>query len=371
MSRSGWIRLPALGSSGEPFALLLLVLYLPAAGSATSGRAIFEGKGACLACHAIGERGGSLGPELSKIGVIRSPESLRQALVNPDAEIAPEYFTVVAVTKGGQTLRGIALNEDDLSIQIRDSDGNPRSFLKDDLKSLRRERRSIMPSYAGRLTAAEIGDLVSYLRTLRGPPPKIGPGTRQPHHAYSSIEFLDRIGRDAEERPDTLITALEIPAGATVADLGSGTGYYTWRLARAVGPGGKVFAVDVQQAMLDRTAETVRKHQLNNTELVLGDETSPRLPSGALDLVFIAHAYHEFSSPEAVILAVKQSLKPGGRLVVVEFAEGHPFGPLDKAERMTEEQIRAEIEPAGFDLDRVLEIVRIEHCLVFTKREAN
>ncbi len=232
--------------------------------------------------------------------------------MNPDAEIAPEYFTAVAVTKGGQTLRGIALNEDDLSIQIRDSDGNPRSFFKDDLKSLRQERRSIMPSYAGRLTAAEIGDLVSYLRTLRGPPPKIGPRTRQPHHAYSSIEFLDRIGRDAEERPDTLITALEIPAGATVADLGSGTGYYTWRLARAVGPGGKVFAVDVQQAMLDRTAETVRKHQLNNTELVLGDETSPRLPSGALDLVFIAHAYHEFSSPEAVILAVKQSLKPGG-----------------------------------------------------------
>jgi len=254
LSRSGWIRLPALGSSVEPFALLL-ALYLPAAGNATSGRAIFEGKGACLACHAIGERGGSLGPELSKIGVIRSPEFLRLALVNPDAEIAPEYFTVVAVTKGGQTLRGIALNEDDLSIQIRDSDGNPRSFLKNDLKSLRRERRSVMPSYADRLTAAEIGDLVSYLRTLRGPPPKIGPRTRQPHHAYSSIEFLDRIGRDAEERPDTLITALEIPAGATVADLGSGTGYYTWRLARAVGPGGKVSAVDVQQAMLDRTAE--------------------------------------------------------------------------------------------------------------------
>jgi len=198
---------------------------------------------------------------------------------------------VVAVTKGGQTLRGIALN-DDLSIQIRDSDGNPRSFLKDDLKSLRRERRSVMPSYAGRLTAAEIGDLVSYLRTLRGPPPKIGPRTRQPHHAYSSIEFLDRIGRDAEERPDTPITALEIPAGATVAELGSGTGYYTRRLARVVRPGGKVFAVDVQQAMLDRTAETIRKHQLDNIELVLGDETSPHLATGALDLVFIAHAYH-------------------------------------------------------------------------------
>ena len=177
--------------------------------------------------------------------------------MNPDAEIEREYFTVVAVTRGGQTFRGITLNEDDLSIQIRDSDGTPRSFLKDDLKSVRRERRSLMPSYAASLTPAEMDDLISYLRTLRGPAPKIGTRTRQPHHAYSSTAFLDRIGRDAEERPDTLINALEIPAGATVADLGSGTGYFTWRIARAVGPSGKVFAVDVQQEMLDRTAETI------------------------------------------------------------------------------------------------------------------
>jgi precorrin-6B methylase 2 len=240
--------------------------------------------------------------------------------------------------------------------------------LKDSLKSLRREQRSLMPSYAGRLAAAEIGDVVSYLRTLRGPTPKVGPRTRQPHHAYSGIEFLDRIGRDAEERPETLVRTLEIPAGATVGEIGSGTGYFTWRLARAVGPSGKVLAVDVQQAMLDRTADTVRKHQLSNVELKLGEEADPRLPRALLDMVFIAHAYHEFSNPEAMILAVKQSLKPGGRLVIVEFAEDHPFGPLDKAERMTEEQLRAEIEPAGFDLDRVLDIVPIEHCLVFTKR---
>jgi putative heme-binding domain-containing protein len=349
----------------------LLVLCVPAAGDATSGRAILEGKGTCLTCHAINGHGGSLGPDLSKIGVMRTAESLRLALVNPDSEIDKEYFTVVAVTKRGLTVRGIALNEDDLSIQIRDSDGNPRSFLKDDLKSVRREQRSLMPSYASRLTATEIADVVSYLRTLRGPAPTISTRTRQPHHAYSSIAFLDRIGRDAEERPDTLINALEIPAGTMAAEVGSGTGYFTWRLARAIGPSGKVFAVDVQQEMLDRTAETIKKHQLNNVEFVLGDEGSPRLPTGALDLVFIAHAYHEFSNPEAMIAAVNQSLKPGGRLVIVEFAEGHPFGPLDKTERMTEEQIRAEIEPAGFDLDRVPDIVRIEQCLIFTKRQVN
>jgi ubiquinone/menaquinone biosynthesis C-methylase UbiE len=212
---------------------------------------------------------------------------------------------------------------------------------------------------------------VSYLRTLRGPAPKVGPRTRQPHHAYSGVAFLDRIGRDAEERPETLINALEIPAGSTVAEIGSGTGYYTWRLARTIGPAGKLFAVDVQQAMLDRTAATIRKHQLGNVELVLGDETSPRLPMGTLDLVFIANAYHEFSNPEAILAAVVQSLKPGGRLVVVEYAEGHTFGPLDQADRMTEDQTRSEIEPVGFDLDRVLDIVPIEHCSIFTKRQTD
>jgi len=358
LSRLGWTKLA-----------VLLALCIPAVGDAFSGKAIFEGKGACQTCHAIAGRGGSLGPDLGRIGVARSAEFLRLALLNPDAEIDSAYLTVVVVTKSGETVRGIALNEDDLSLQIRDSAGNLRSFLKDDLKSVGREQRSLMPSYAARLTAAEIGDLVSYLRTLRGPAPKVGTRTRQPHHAYSGVAFLDRIGRDAEERPETLINALEIPAGSTVAEIGSGTGYYTWRLARTVGPSGKLFAVDVQQAMLDRTAETIRKYQLGNVELVLGDETSPHLPSKALDLVFIANAYHEFSNPEAILAAAVQSLRPGGRLVVIEYAEGHPFGPLDKAQRMTEEQIRSEIEPAGFDLDRALDIVPIEHCLIFTRRQ--
>ena len=338
------------------------------AGDATAGPALFEGKGECLTCHSIAGHGGSIGPELSKIGITRTRESLRLALVNPSAEIEKEYFTVVVVTKRGQTFRGIALNEDDLSIQIRDATGNPRSFLKDDLKSAPRQPISLMPSYAARLSPGEIDDLVSYLRTLRGPAPLITQRTRQPHHAYSDAAFLDRIGRDAEERPDTLINSLQIPAGATVAEIGSGTGYYTWRLARSVGLAGKIYAVDVQQTMLDRAAQTVGKHQFSNVEFVLGEESDVHLPAAALDLILMAHSYHEFSNPEAMTRGARESLKPGGRLVIVEYAEGRPFGPLDKTERMTLEQIRAEIEPLGFDLDRVLDILPIEHCLIFSKR---
>ncbi len=196
-------------------------------GSAAAGKAIFEGKGDCGSCHSVGDRGASLGPDLGDIGVTRTPRSLRLALTDPDAEIFKEYYTAVIETKSGETIRGIALNEDDLSIQIRDINGYPRSFLKDDIKSSHHEERSLMPSYTSRLSAAEIDDVVAYLRSLKGPPlPSDAKHPRQPNHPYSDVSFLNRIGRDAEERPDSLVNMLEIPAGATVAEIGSGTGYF-------------------------------------------------------------------------------------------------------------------------------------------------
>ncbi len=320
----------------KPIAPAVLALTLAAqtgplrvTGHAAAGKAIFDGKGGCGACHSIGDRGASLGPDLGDIGIRRSAKSLRLSLIDPNAEIYPEYYTVVVITKGGETVQGLALNEDDLSIQIRDINGNPRSFLKDSPVAKR---------------------------------------TRQPNHAYSDVTFLNRIGRDAEERPDSLVNALEIPVGASVSEIGCGTGYFTWRLADKVGPTGKVFAVDVQQKMLDLTAETIRKHQLSNVELVLGGETDPHLTAASLDLVLIAYAYHEFSEPEAMTRAVNRALKPDGRLVIIEFAEGHPFGPQDNAERMTINQIRAEIEPIGFELDRMLDLLPIQHGLILTKR---
>lgn len=361
--------------SGMAAAVLIAALNLAAqsggtrSGNAAAGKAIFDGKGACGSCHSIGDRGASLGPDLGDIGISRTPKSLRLALTDPDAEIFKEYYTVVVETKGGETIRGLALNEDDLSIQIRDINGYPRSFLKDDLKGTHREEHSLMPSYAAQLSGGEIDDVVAYLRTLKGPPlPPDAKRPRQPHHSYSDVSFLNRIGRDSEERPDSLLNLLEIPAGASVAEIGSGTGYFTWRLAEKVGPKGKVFAVDVQQKMLDLSAEALKKHQLSNVQLILGGDNDPHLPAASLDLVFIANAYHEFADPAAMITAVNRALKPDGRLVIIEFAEGRPFGPQDKAERMTINQIRAEIEPLGFELDRQLELLPIQHGLIFTKR---
>src|SRR5204863_6176176 len=140
--------------------------------------------------------------------------------------------------KTGQRIEGVALNEDDLSIQLRDAAGNPRSFLKQNLKELRREERSLMPSYASKLSTAEIDNLVAYLRTLRGAPAASRPRSarsREIARVSENISWLTRPDRDADERPEILLDALNIPSGAVVADLGAGAGYFTWRLAQRVG----------------------------------------------------------------------------------------------------------------------------------------
>ena len=169
------------------------------------------------------------------------------------------------------------------------------------------------------LSAAEIENLVAYLRTLRGGPALPVPRKREIARVTENLAWLTRADRDGDERPETLLDALQIPAGATVIDLGAGAGYFTWRLSRRVGPR-KVIAVDVQREMLDLIA----KRNLANVELALGGERGSGLPEGVADLVLIANAYHEFSEPEAMLRAVRRALKPGGRLVVLEYARRIP-----------------------------------------------
>lgn len=348
---------------------LALLLTL---GDGAAGRAIFQGKGKCTSCHSIQNRGGSLGPDLSEIGVRRTPESLRLALVEPDAEIYDEYLTVVAVTRQGQRIEGIALNEDDISIQLRDTDGNPRSFLKENLKELRREERSIMPSYASKLSTSEIGNLVAYLRTLKGASIRPGSGvsrTREIARVSENINWLTRPERDADERPETLLDALQIPSGATVVDLGAGTGYFTWRLAQQVGPHGNVIAVEIQEKMLDLIAQELKMRKLTNVKLVLGGERDPHLPTGEVDLVLIANSLHEFSEPEAILAAVRRCLKPGGRVAVIEYSKENAHVPVSELHKMSFEEIRSEIEPLGFELDLVLDFLPMQHGLIFMRQQ--
>lgn len=219
------------------------------------------------------------------------------------------------------------------------------------------------------LSAADIDHLVAYLRTRRSiPPSEPRERTRSIPTASENVAFFDRPEREAEERSAALVEALDIPEGGTIADIGAGTGYFTWRLARRVGPAGRVIAVDIQQRMLDLAAETVRQHGLVNVDYVLGKETDPRLPPRSLDMVFIAHSYHEFSQPETIMEAIRRSLKPAGRLVIVEYAKERTLAPAAPLHKMSFDEIREEIEPTGFDLERILDFLPLQHGLIFTVR---
>ena len=344
---------------------------MPRTADPASGRAIFAGKGGCLDCHAVENQGGSLGPDLSEIGLTRTSDALRLTVVDPDAEIQAEYFTITVLTNRGERVQGLRLNEDDFSIQLRDVDGNLRSFHKASLKTLWRELRSLMPSYESRLSVAEIDDLVAYLRSLKGPVVRPGQAvarTREIGRVSERIDWLTRPERDGEERPETVLDALHIPEGATVADVGAGVGYFTWRLARRVGPRGKVIAVEIQQKMLDRIAEDLRKREITNVELALGDEHQPRLPEGRLDLVLLANAYHEFSEPEAMMGAIRRSLKPDGRVVVLEYRKEDAYTPVEGLHKMSLQEVRSEMESMGFETEQVLQSLPRQHFLIFSRR---
>jgi SAM-dependent methyltransferase len=223
--------------------------------------------------------------------------------------------------------------------------------------------------YASTFSATELDHLVAYLRTLRSiAPSEPRERTRSIAPISENVAFFNRPERDAEERTEDLVKALEIRDGSRVADLGAGTGYFTWRLARDAGPTGKVLAVDIQQAMLDLTAQAVQQHGLLNVDYVLATPRDPKLPEGSLDMVFIAYSYHEFADPEMIMEGVRRSLKPGGRLAVVEYAKENNLAPAAPLHKMSFDELRSEIEPMGFDLDRILDFLPMQHGLIFTVR---
>jgi putative heme-binding domain-containing protein len=139
-----------------------------ATGDALAGKQLFESKGHCLNCHSAGQNGGSVGPDLSDVGARRNLKYLEESIVKPEADIPIRYRGIQVVTKAGQTVSGIRINEDDLSIQIRDVGDNIRSFQKTEVKDIRYDKPSLMPAYGSTFNKKELEDLVAYLNSLRG-----------------------------------------------------------------------------------------------------------------------------------------------------------------------------------------------------------
>jgi ubiquinone/menaquinone biosynthesis C-methylase UbiE len=179
--------------------------------------------------------------------------------------------------------------------------------------------------------------------------------------------WLERDEREDEEAPERALRILKIEKGAVVADIGTGSGYMAVRMAKIVGPQGKVYANDIQLGMLDLLRKNVEKAKLTNVVPVLGTTEDPRLPADTLDLAIMVDVYHEFSQPQAMLQKIKQALKPSGRLVLLEYRAEDPKVPILPEHKMTREQVKLEVEHEGFKLAMVNEDLPRQHLFVFTK----
>lgn len=180
-------------------------------------------------------------------------------------------------------------------------------------------------------------------------------------------DWLVRPERQAEEHPDQALDALAIPRGSIAADIGAGVGYFTWRLAERVGPEGVVYGEDIQQSMLNQLQRNMKTRHLSNVRPVLGAIDDPKLPKNSVDLALLVDVYHEFSEPEKMLDRIRDSLKPGGRLVLFEYRAEDPKVPIRPEHKMTLEQVRAEVEPEGFRFDQSIEILPQQHIIIFRK----
>jgi ubiquinone/menaquinone biosynthesis C-methylase UbiE len=182
---------------------------------------------------------------------------------------------------------------------------------------------------------------------------------------HEGAGWLDRTEREAEEAPSKAIAALELRDGQVVADVGAGSGYYSVRLARAVGNNGRVYATDIQPEMLAIIKEKLTRERLTNVELVLGTDNDPGLPAAAVDLVLMVDVYHELSRPQEMLRALKRVLRPGGRLVLIEFRKESAWVPIREEHKMSVREARVELEAEGYRFDRNIDVLPWQHILVF------
>jgi protein-L-isoaspartate O-methyltransferase len=185
---------------------------------------------------------------------------------------------------------------------------------------------------------------------------------------HQAADWLERPEREEEERPDLLVPALKLKPGDAVADVGAGTGYYTRRLAHSVGPTGIVYAVEIQQEMLDLLTNKMAELKIFNVRPVLGTITDPKLPAGKVDLILLVDVYHEFDYPYEMAQAMVQALKPGGRIVFVEFRGEDPAVPIKAVHKMTEAQVRKEMAVHPLNWVETLETLPRQHIMIFRKK---
>jgi ubiquinone/menaquinone biosynthesis C-methylase UbiE len=182
---------------------------------------------------------------------------------------------------------------------------------------------------------------------------------------YQGASWLDRAERKAEERTDRLVALLELKPTDVVADIGAGSGYFSFRMSPLVA---KVYAEDIQKEFLDMITARKAKGEGANVTPVLGGIVDPRLPANSIDLILLVDVYHEFSYPKEMGQAMVRALKPGGRIALVEYRAEDPKVPIKDIHKMTVTQAKKEMEALGLSLAKVdSKTLPWQHLMIFTK----
>ena len=187
-----------------------------------------------------------------------------------------------------------------------------------------------------------------------------------PTMGHGAASWLERPEREREERTDLLLKELALESGDVVADIGAGSGYFTFRLASRV-PNGTVLAVDIQPEMLDIIRDSARARGIQNVQTIQGEIDDPKLANGAVDLVLLVDAYHEFSHPFEMMTAIRKALKRGGRVALVEFRGEDPNIPIKPLHKMTEAQAVKEMKVVGLEWIETRQVLPQQHLIFFGK----
>jgi SAM-dependent methyltransferase len=186
---------------------------------------------------------------------------------------------------------------------------------------------------------------------------------------HRGASWLERPERAENERPGLLVDSMNLAPTDVVADIGAGTGYFTFRMAPKV-PEGRVFAVDIQPEMLDIVRKRMANRGVDNVTPVRGTVTDPKLPADSIDAALMVDAYHEFSHPREMMLNLRAALEPGGRVYLVEYRKEDPSIPIKPLHKMTEAQARKEMTAVGFEWVATEEMLPRQHFMIFRKPPA-
>jgi ubiquinone/menaquinone biosynthesis C-methylase UbiE len=184
---------------------------------------------------------------------------------------------------------------------------------------------------------------------------------------HQAADWLERPEREQEEKTDTMVDALKFREGEVVADIGVGSGYVARKIAKRVGEKGVVYGVDIQPEMLDVLAKRMAMFRITNVKPVLGEITDPKLPPASCDTMILVDVYHEFDHPFEMIENMVKALKPGGRIVFVEFRAEDPAVPIKTVHKMSEAQVRKEMAVHPLEFVENIAILPWQHILIFKK----